>query len=92
VTLAAPALLLSSLELLRSCKCAACLPVLCAPADVNEAAITTLQLNGTDVAMTTDNAYVLQQIAYEMLGDVTSAPVSITKPLVRSQAACCSSA
>jgi hypothetical protein len=50
---------------------------------VNEAAITTLQLNGTDVAMTTDNAYVLQQITYEMLADVSSAPVSITKPLVR---------
>lgn len=56
------------------------------PADVNEAAITTLQLNGTDVAMTTDNAFVLQQILYEMLADVTSAPVSITKPLVRT---CC---
>jgi hypothetical protein len=50
---------------------------------VNQAAITTLQLNGTDVAMTSDNVYVLQQITYEMLADVSSAPVSITKPLVR---------
>lgn len=64
----------------------------CVRADVNEAAITRLQLNGTDVAMTTDNAFVLQQITYEMLGDVTSAPVSITRPLVRSQAASCSAA
>lgn len=51
-------------------------------AAVNSATTTTLQLNGTDIVMSADNAYVLQQITYEMLADVTTSAVTITKPLV----------
>lgn len=55
------------------------------PAEVNTAATTLLQLNGTDVAMTADNNYVLQQIMYEMLADVSTATVTITAPMVSSR-------